>query len=352
VILKFLPSEDDPKEYIDCGLRKWLKGEPDDEMICDTFWPPNNADRAIKLQQSHCENWKTSAVQVLRFYGKQKTLIDYFFSCYCTKVNLDHCFFFFFCFFTFSDTYIRARAAVPKFCDDSHYETEAPSDMGKFKRKKFRRIVQSSSSDSEERPSKISKKTIPPPPPISQVASNQGAAKDKKKPSTIRSGKGKTSQKRGPVFNVANKTPDDKVVMAVDAAKAAAHVKMNLNIAGSPEISGITLLKKSVPRQSSPEENSNLSLSNETKFSRPRLVNEESVNNALRNTINERLKAGRAAADAQMNLSPNVSVRTGGMTSPWRVTPLRDRSNSSDQISIFSPIQNQSPKKKSQYLVS
>ncbi|KAK3917873.1 Muscle M-line assembly protein unc-89 [Frankliniella fusca] len=150
----------DPREYMEVSLSAWLCGDIDDEMKGQTFWPKDdrNVMKLIQMEASHDpENWNTANIQVMRFY----------------------------------DTFAVARAAVPKFIDDSQYETDSQIVKTRI-RKRTQRFI--SSSEDEDIPiRKVAKTAIPPPPAVqtgdtfsakqhrNNTRKGQGLSKDEQK---------------------------------------------------------------------------------------------------------------------------------------------------------------------------
>ncbi|CAL1685227.1 unnamed protein product [Lasius platythorax] len=135
VVLKFLPTNEDPDTYFDVGLRKWICTDLDDEMCGKTYWPPNSnsVTQLVKTEESSKTNWPKHDMEVKRFYN----------------------------------TYPKARAAISGFLADSNYETEIEQHMGRGKRRKKIRQITSSDSDSDSNASlKLTTKIIPAPPPV------------------------------------------------------------------------------------------------------------------------------------------------------------------------------------------
>lgn len=106
----------------------------------------------------------------------------------------------------FSDTFVKARAAVPKFLADSNYETEG--DVIPQKRRRIRPNRLESSSE-DEMPIRTNKAVIPAPPPI------PGALKSK----VARKGQGLTKEEF-------KKKERAEVMERLNAARAAAAAKM------------------------------------------------------------------------------------------------------------------------------
>lgn len=72
VVLKFLPTNEDPDIYIDVGLRKWICTDLDDEMCGQTYWPlnPKSVTQLVKTEQSFKTDWPKHDVEIKRFYSK------------------------------------------------------------------------------------------------------------------------------------------------------------------------------------------------------------------------------------------------------------------------------------------
>ncbi|XP_077257952.1 uncharacterized protein LOC143895047 isoform X1 [Temnothorax americanus] len=141
VVLKFLPTNEDPDIYIDVGLRKWICTDLDDEMCGQTYWPSNlkSVTQLVKTEQSFKTEWPKLDVEIKRFYN----------------------------------TYPQAREAVSGFLADSNYETEIEQNMGRGKRKRKARQIESDSDTDSSVLSKITTKIIPAPPamPFKKVSS-------------------------------------------------------------------------------------------------------------------------------------------------------------------------------------
>ncbi|XP_024888848.1 uncharacterized protein LOC112465509 [Temnothorax curvispinosus] len=142
VVLKFLPTNEDPDIYIEVGLRKWICTDLDDEMCGQTYWPPNpkSVTQLVKTEQSFKTDWPKHEVEIKRFYN----------------------------------TYPQAREAVSGFLADSNYETEIEQNMGRGRRKKKARQIGSDSDTDSSGLSKITTKIIPAPPavPFKKVSSD------------------------------------------------------------------------------------------------------------------------------------------------------------------------------------
>lgn len=157
VIVKFLATPEDEAEYIEVALRSWLTGSINEQMECGLYWPPRDAMSQVKNEMPHKTTWQIFKVQVLKFY----------------------------------DTFLRARAAVPKFCADSHYETESEVQTGKGCRMKFRSRKNAISSSSDEEVPRVSKQRVPSPPMVklsteydattASSSASQGADKPKRR---------------------------------------------------------------------------------------------------------------------------------------------------------------------------
>lgn len=77
VVLKFLPTPEFEDESVEVSLTSWLKGDLDEDMRGETYWPDDNSLAAslVRNEKAFDPTWRTFDVVVLKHYGKCSTVI-------------------------------------------------------------------------------------------------------------------------------------------------------------------------------------------------------------------------------------------------------------------------------------
>ncbi|KAK3911870.1 Sulfite reductase [NADPH] hemoprotein beta-component [Frankliniella fusca] len=136
------------------------------------------------------------------------------------------------------DTFSEARLAVPKFVEDSHYETDHQDNfVKKRKRIKSRRLIESSS-DEEMPIRKGQKSTIPPLPAAAShikcppvLDSDKGKGKDLPSASIVRQGKQGPTTRKGSLTKEEQKKLDrEQLFQRLKAARDAASAKLKFPV--------------------------------------------------------------------------------------------------------------------------